>query len=116
MYHFLQVYSVLPEHVRKSKKQLKGLQRFVGKSVELTWEMVTLQPPMVIDMSAKFNPTIQDQNYQCWVRGYASDPERYPLYYLRPTMYHCYDSGSIAAKGWVGNNGEKLQKADSTTR
>ena len=105
----LQVISLLPQHVQQTIHQLQGIHQFISKAIEIAWEMVTLQPPMVISMtSPTFDSTCHDASHHCWIDAGFDNPERYPMYYLRPTLYHCFDGNFVAAKGWVGNDGTKL--------
>ena len=98
-----QVLQGLPTSVENIYQTSNGtLRRFVKESVQLACEMITMQPPMIIDMSKPFNLKIHDPSGGFWCEGFAND-ERYPLFYLRPTLFYCYDGTHVAEKGWVGN-------------
>ena len=74
--------------------------------------MVTVQPPMLIDVQEKFDEEHHERQYCYWSKYLPRDP----MLYFRPTLFRSC-MGELAQHGWVSNftlkQGYKLQEDQS---
>ena len=74
------------------------LDEYISTAIKLAWNMVTTQPPMVIDTPPDFSEEVHERQYTQW----DEKLESYNLSYMRPVLFYSCN-GELALKGWVGN-------------
>jgi len=84
--------------LREGKIKGAVLDEYISTAVQLAWDMVTTQPPVVIDTPPHFSEEIHERQYTQW----DEDLMNYDLSYMRPVLYYSCN-GKLALKGWVGN-------------
>lgn len=91
----------LDESLTKDEK----IKAFANNAASLAWRMVTLQPPMVIDVQQKLDEEQHEREYHYWSDDMASDR----LEFFRPTLFRSC-MGELALKAWVGNHPKNLRR------
>ena len=75
---------------------------FAKKAVETALDMVSMQPPMIIDYPEKLaSDDIQEKQFSQWDDSLQEG--EYELRYLRPVLYSSYRDQECLQRAHVGN-------------
>ena len=77
----------------------------IKDAVDLTWKMVMLVPPALVDLPKEYSTELMNWNACYWNDDACQDP----VIYFKPVMFYS-SLGHVAERGVVGNIRQKSMK------
>ena len=76
---------------------------FLQKAIELSRQMLTIHPPMIVSTPMEFNEDVHERHPSHWDDD-VEEVGKFTLVYFRPVLYSSYEEVTPEKKGQVGTH------------